>query len=183
MFNLGYTKTRTTRIRLYKARNAQAFSNLPFVIGSNVVAFAHHYRVRDVQFGESTQEVVKRKLIESECFNQNVACRVGHTDKIEVALHNTILARSAMNGNIGKVKVVAFAISRVKWEVIAIDEALLLSVKYGPISTSFDFYNVAVILFVVHKGQNTLCRTQRNIVLRGVTSSHNSNFTFHCYIC
>ena len=36
-----------------------------------------------MQFGESTQEVVERKLIESECFNQNVACRVGHNGREE----------------------------------------------------------------------------------------------------
>ena len=60
-----------------------------------------------MEVGKRAQEVVERKFIESQGLHQHVACGIGHTDEVEIALKDAVLTRCAVDGDVGKIKVVA----------------------------------------------------------------------------
>ena len=117
--------------------------------GGHGLTAANEHAVGDVHLGVGTQEVVQRKLVERQRFYEHVAGGIGHANQVEVALQDTVLARCAVDGDVGKVEGMA-AVGCGEGEVVAVDGTALVAVVGGPVAAR-DIYDVAVVLFAVHK--------------------------------
>ena len=84
-------------------------------------------------------------------------------DKVEISLHNTILAWLTMDGDVSIIEVYMFAI-KFEREIVFINFHNLAIVEiYMPVCT-FDIYDVDIIAFMVEEGIKSLCRPQRYIM-------------------
>ena len=104
----AHTEAAAVGCRLYKARHTDALFYLfiaheLFIALANEQAVCHTNAVR-------AQLVVQYKLVEGHGFYQHATGRVRQVYQFEVALHDTILARSAVNGDVGIVKLHELAI-------------------------------------------------------------------------
>ena len=69
---------------------------------------------------ERLQVVVQRELVERQRLNQHITSRVRQVDEVKVALQDTVLARGAMDGDVGVVKTHFLSLVH-KREVVTVD--------------------------------------------------------------
>ena len=73
------------------------------IVGNKVfIALTNDEALRDAHT-EAFQVLVQRELVKSHGFDEYAAGRIRHSDKIEIALQDTILTRGAMNGDVGEI--------------------------------------------------------------------------------
>ena len=150
-FHLRHAETAAAGVGLHEARQPETRNHA--VLVGQVLALTHEHGVGDVQVGIGAEEVVERKFVECQSLNEHVARGIGQADEVEVALQDAVLARRAVNGDIGKVELPA-AVGRVEREVGAADGIGGAVGIVGVPVALFNFYDVAVVFFLIHKGEN-----------------------------
>ena len=102
-----------------------------------------------MEIGQRAEIIVQRKFVECQSLYQDPTGAIRKTNEIEITLKDTILTRSAMDGDVGKVERATLAFKGVG-EVVEIHRNLLVFYEYlHGIATLF--YDVAIIFFGIHE--------------------------------
>ena len=107
----------------------------------------------------AAQIVVQYELVEGHRFHQYVAGRVGDVNQFEVALQDTILARSAVNGDVCIVEETCVSVLFER-EVVLVDRSCGAVGQFNmPIGTAH-VNDIHVVALFVHKRIDALSRAQ-----------------------
>ena len=136
---------------------------IPIACDTTVLSVTEDKHVTCVSTTEGLQVVIQCELVESQRLDQHVASRVRQTDHVKITLQHTVLARSAMNGDIGIVKTDFFTILQER-EIILVDDRFLTvgQVHMPVILPNHDDINVVTVM--VKRIEKPLCRTQGNLI-------------------
>ena len=86
-------------------------------------------------------------------------------NEVKVALHDAVLARLAMNSDVGIVEEDALSVAFER-KVVLVDGCRCTVVEVHMPVSAFHIDDVNIILRLVEKGIKALCRAQRDVVLR-----------------
>ena len=177
ILHLRNAEAGTVGSRFHEAGHAQPILN--FLLGVLVLlASAKQDAVGHVH-AKGAQVVVQCKLLEGQCFDEHGAGGVGQVEQVEVALHDAVLARCAMYGDVGVVEPHGLAFE-LEGEVVLVD---LLCRAVGQVHVpvgAFDVDDEDVVTVVIEEGVQSLSRAQRDIVLRRVATTDDGNRSFQC---
>ena len=154
VLHLRYAKRRTVGSRLHEARHTDTFLYL-VIAHQLLIAFADEQTLCHAH-AIAAQVLVQHELIKRQCLNQNTTRAVGKVNQLEVALQDTVLARGAMNGDIGIVEHHQLTIL-LEREIILVDRCRGTVIQVRLPAVTFDDHDIYVVFFLVEKGVQTLC--------------------------
>ena len=150
-------KTRSIGSRLHEARHSDALFNL-VLTNQILITTADEQRVSNTNT-IAAQILVKHKLVESHSLNQYTTSGIGNVYEVEIALQDTILTWSAMNGDIGIVEELGLAVFH-KREVIAVDLCRDTTRQFHVPVLTLDIDDIHIVSLFVEERKETLSRTQ-----------------------
>ena len=172
--HLSHTITTATSIGFNETRQPQSFYNSR---GIDLLSLFNQNRVGYVH-AKSLQEVVAGKLVESDAGSQHIATSIRDIQQFEIPLQFAVLARHAVNGNIGTGELDFLTLGICKAEVVFVDIEFLVTILHFPVLSN-DGNNVKVVLFFVDKRVDTGSTAERNLLFALVAASNNCNILFH----
>ena len=161
ILHLRHTKAGTVGSRFHEARHAHRLEQLLFGklflltmtdedAGCNVHTIAGKVFVQDI-------------FVEGQRLHQYAAGAIGQVEEFEIALHDTILARSTVDGDIGIVEPDGLAVE-FEGEIVLVDFRRLATLQIHMPVEAFDIDDIDIVAFFVEEGIDTLCRAQGYIV-------------------
>ena len=105
-------------------------------------------------------------------------------NQLKIALHDTVLSRSSVDGDISIIKHDQFTIL-LEREIIAVNGSRCAVGKVNAPVHTFYVHDIDVVTLFVEKGVETLCGAHRNIVLRRIATADDGYVSFqifHIYV-
>ena len=161
VLHFGHSEARTVSNRLDKAGHAKDVLHL--LLAELVLFPTFHQHTFGHFDAECSEVVVQNVLVEGHCFHQHTAGRVGYVQQLKVALHDSVLARGAVNGDVGVVEKHGFAFFHER-EVVFVDAGCVAVVKANVPVLSLDGDDVDIVSLFIEKRIEALCRTYGYVV-------------------
>ena len=96
-------------------------------------------------------------------------------DQVEISLHDAVLARRAVDGDVGIVKHDSLAVLSDERKVVAIYLGYITIIEgHVPVLPSH-IDNIDVVALLVKKGIESLCRANGDIMFWGVAATNDGN--------
>ena len=112
---------------------------------------------------EGAHVVVQRKLVESQRLDEYGTGGIRYVEQVEISLHDAILARCAVNGDIGIVEPYGLSIEFEREFVLVNPLCGTVGQINMPVGI-LDIDDIDIVAVVVEEGVESLCRAQRDIV-------------------
>ena len=161
ILHLRHTKAASVGSRLHEAGHAQSLFNLflgvfVFLTTTQQNAIGHRHT-------EGTHVVVQRKLIERQRLNEYGTCGIRHMEQVEISLHDAILARCAVDGDIGIVEPHGFSIKLEREAVLVYPLCGAIGQVHMPVGV-FHINDIDIVAIMVEERVESLCGAQRDVV-------------------
>ena len=105
---------------------------------------------------KSFQIMIAGKLVERKCTDKHTTRRIRHSDHIEISLQTSVFSRSAVDCDVGKIKMLDLAVLT-KTKIILVYWCVFPAGKYNRPFVSFYDGNIYIIFVFIKKREDSFC--------------------------
>ena len=162
ILHLGDAEAGTVGGRLHEAGHAH--DGLDFLFGVFVFLAATEQDAVGHVDVEGAHEVVEHVFVERHGLHKHTTGGVGNVEQLEIALQDAVLARRAVNGDVGIVEDYGFPVVQER-EVVFVDGHDVAVIEVDVPVEFLHVDNVDIVSLFVEKAVEPLGRAQRHVVL------------------